>query len=72
MELLRKALWSLVLILILVNVLLLGWHSGFDKGYSTAMSDVLLQLETPENFFIKTFDIHTPHKVQQNQEQQND
>ena len=65
MKIVRKALWSIVLILILINVCLECWHQGFDSGYNMAMSDVLLQIETPENFFIKKFDIQTPRRVQQ-------
>lgn len=64
----RKALWGIVLILGLTNVVLEAWHRGFDSGYGMAMSDVLLQIETPENYFIKRFDIKTPHRVQQEQE----
>lgn len=65
MKFVRKALWSIVLILALINACLECWHQGFDSGYNMAMSDVLLQIETPENFFMKKFDIQTPHKVQQ-------
>lgn len=64
----RKALWGIVLILGLTNVVLEAWHRGFDSGYGMAMSDVLLQIETPENYFIKRFDIKTPRRVQQEQE----
>lgn len=64
----RKALWGIVLILGLTNLVLEAWHRGFDSGYSLAMSDVLLQIETPENYFIKRFDIKTPRRVQQEQE----
>jgi hypothetical protein len=72
MHLIRKVLYGLIIILILLNACLFSWHNGYAVGYSGAMSDVLLQIETPENYFIKTFDIRTPHKVQQNQEQLND
>jgi hypothetical protein len=65
MKIIRKALWGIVLILILTNVCLEFWHRGFDSGYSMAMSDVLLQIETPENYFIKKFDIQIPRRVQQ-------
>ncbi|OQW47366.1 MAG: hypothetical protein A4S09_05060 [Proteobacteria bacterium SG_bin7] len=61
----RKALWGVVLILILVNISLEIWHRGYDTGYSAAMSDVVLQIETPENFFIKKFDIKVPKRVEQ-------
>ena len=68
MQLIRKALYAIVLILILVNVSLEAWHRGFDSGYGMAMSDVVLQIETPENYFIKRFDIHTPRRIQQKEE----
>jgi hypothetical protein len=65
----RKVLWSLVLVLILINSSLWCWHRGFEVGYCTAMSDVVLEIETPEIFFTKMFDITPPSKVQLNQEQ---
>ncbi len=68
----RKALWGIALILGLVNIVAESWHRGFDTGYSMAMSDVVLQIETPENYFLKKFDIKTPRMVQQNQETGND
>lgn len=30
---------------------LTGWHTGFDVGYGAAMSDALLGVKTPEQFF---------------------
>ncbi len=66
--LIRKALWSIVLILGILNLTLEAWHRGCDTGYSLAMSDVVLQLETPENYFLKKFDIKTPRRLQQEQE----
>ncbi len=68
----RKALWGIVLILGLTNLVLEGWHRGFESGYAMAMSDVVLQIETPENYFIKRFDIKTPRRLQQEQETGND
>lgn len=68
MQLIRKALWGIVLILILINVWTDAWFRGFDSGYSMAMADVVLQIDTPENYFIKKFDIRTPRKVQHKQE----
>lgn len=65
MNKIRKALWSVVLILVLINISLEFWHRGYDTGYSAAMSDVLLQIETPEEFFIKKFDIKVLSKVEQ-------
>lgn len=65
MQLIRKALWSIVLILGLLNFGLWCWHKGCDTGYDLAMSDVLLQIETPEKFFMKKFDIQVPRKIQQ-------
>lgn len=64
-QLIRKALWSIALILGILNLCLAAWHKGCDTGYSLAMADVVLQIETPENYFIKKFDIKTPRKVQQ-------
>lgn len=64
-QIIRKALWSIVLILGIFNLCLESWHRGCDTGYSLAMSDVVLQIETPENYFMKKFDIKTPKKVQQ-------
>ena len=64
----RKALWGIVLILGLTNFGLACWHNGCDTGYDLAMADVVLQIETPENYFLKKFDIKTPRRVQQNQE----
>ena len=68
MQLIRKALWGIVLILILIIGATECWFRGFDSGYGEAMSDVMLQIETPDNYFIKRFDIHTPRRVQQNEE----
>lgn len=65
MQIIRKVLWSIVLILVLFNLTLFGWHAGYDKGYTTAMADVILHYETPENFFIKKFDIKTPRRLKQ-------
>ena len=28
-----------------------GWHVGFDVGYGAAMSDALLNIKSPEQFF---------------------
>ena len=72
MLVIRKALWGLVLILVLVNVTLWSWHKGCDTGYALAMSNVVLGIETPEQYFIKKFDIHLPGRVQLNQEPRND
>lgn len=66
----RKALWSIVLILGLLNGGLWCWHAGCNTGYDLAMSDVVLQIETPENYFIKKFDIKTPRRLQQEQERE--
>lgn len=66
----RKALWSIVLILGIFNLCLESWHRGCDTGYALAMSDVMLQLETPENYFTKRFDIQTPRRLQQEQEKE--
>lgn len=71
-QIIRKALWSVVLILVLINVWCHGADKGFDMGYGMAMSDVVLQVETPENYFIKRFDIKTSRRVQQKQELHND
>jgi hypothetical protein len=32
-------------------IYLQGWDRGFNIGYGAAMSDVILNLETPENYF---------------------
>jgi hypothetical protein len=67
-ELFRKAFWVTILILIILNLILEAWHRGYDTGYKGAMADVLLQIETPENFFIKEFDIRIPKRLEQEQE----
>ncbi len=37
-------------------VYLNGWHRGFDVGYGAAMSDVLLNLKSPEQYFKELID----------------
>lgn len=71
-QIIRKVLWSIILILVLINVWCGGADKGYEWGYGTAMANVLLQFDTPENYFIKRFDIKTPRKVQQRQELHND
>lgn len=68
----RKALWGIVLILGLTNVVLEAWHRGFDSGYGMAMSDVLLQIETPENYFIKNLTSRHLAGYNKNRRQEND
>lgn len=38
-------------IILMATVYLNGWHRGFDVGYGAAMSDTLLNLKTPEDYF---------------------
>ena len=45
-----------------------AWNRGYDTGYKSAMSDVVLGIETPENFFIKLFDIRVPKRLEQKEE----
>lgn len=39
----------------IVTSFLVGWNRGFDKGYVTAMADVVLKITTPEKFFEEYF-----------------
>lgn len=64
-----KILWFIAILLLLFIMCVKCWYLGFSYGYSEAMADVVLHYETPENFFIKKFDIHTPPKQQLKQEQ---
>lgn len=68
MQLFRKALWSVALILLLINFTLWGWHEGYETGYSAAMAAVVLQIETPENYLIKKFDIKNSKRYNDKQE----
>ena len=64
-QIIRKVLWSIALILRILNLCLAAWHKGCNTGYDLAMADVVLQIETPEKYFIKKFDIKPPRRVQQ-------
>jgi hypothetical protein len=69
LKLFRLVYLSIIVTLLLVISHIEAWDHGFDYGYSTAMSDVLLEIDTPENYFIKRFDIRIPDKVEPNKEQ---
>lgn len=68
LKIFRLVYLSIIITLILIISHLKVWDNGFDYGYSMGMSDVLLDIETPENYFIKRFDIRTPRKVEPKKE----
>lgn len=48
----RYALYGLLAgVILTATVYLNGWHRGFDVGYGAAMSDALLNLKNPEDYF---------------------
>ena len=68
MSILRKVFCVISLSLILIIGAIQCWFKGYDAGYSEAMSDVLFNIDTPEKYFTKRFDIRLPPKVQHKQE----
>lgn len=67
-RIIRLVYLSIIIGLILLLSHLEAWHRGYDTGYKSAMSDVVLGIETPENFFIKLFDIKVPKRLEQIEE----
>jgi hypothetical protein len=47
---------------IMAVVFLNGWNKGFDVGYGAAMSDVFLNLKSPDDYFKQFFKTPTRSK----------
>lgn len=69
-----KKIVRLVYLSIIIGLLLFlshleTWNCGYDAGYKSAMGAVMLKIDTPENFFTKLFDIRTPRRLEQRDEE---
>jgi len=67
-RIIRLVYLSIIIGLILLLSHLEAWNRGYETGYNAAMSDVVLGIETPENFFIKLFDIKVSKRLEKKEE----
>lgn len=53
MSIFRMIAISVILSLSLINAYLVGWNDGFEPGYGEGVSDVVLGIVTPHDYFVK-------------------
>lgn len=46
------------------------WDRGYELGYKTAMADVVIGVDTPENYLTKMLDKQSKKRLEQKQEDQ--